>query len=503
MLELLFEGLKTTLHPEMLLILFLGVAGGIAIGSLPGLTATTGVAVLLPLTFGMEATAALVMLVGVYIGAIFGGSIPAILLKTPGTPAGAATVLDGYSLTTRGEAAKALSMSTIASFTGGMTSTIMLITISPILAKFALKFSAPEYFALAVFGLSIIASISGTNPIKGLLAGFFGLFIATVGMDPITSYPRFTLGRIELLNGFAVIPVLIGLFAVAEAFVQMEKILEEEYAIKTKFKKNIISLKELIKVSPTMIKSALLGTFIGSVPGAGADIAAFTAYNEARRSSKHPEKFGTGVLEGIAAPEAANNGVTGGALVPLLTLGVPGDAVAAIMLGALIIQGLQPGPLLFEKNADIVYGLFGAMLVGNLIMLALGLLGIRIYSKIVEIPKKIIVPIIISLSIVGAYAMNNSIFDIWITFVFGIIGYIMQKIEMPSSPIVLAIILGPMAESNLRKAMLMYQGDWSFLWTRPITVLFLFLAVFSIVSSYVRMQKSIKNAEGSEQEANS
>lgn len=503
MLGLLFEGLKTTFQPQIFFVLLLGVAGGIAIGALPGLTATTGVAVLLPLTFGMDATAALVMLVGVYIGAIYGGSIPAILLKTPGTPAGAATVLDGYSLTTQGEAAKALSMATIASFTGGMTSTIMLITISPILANFALKFSAPEYFALAVFGLSIIASISGTNPIKGLLAGFFGLFIATVGMDPITSLPRFTFGKLALLNGFAVIPVLIGLFAVAEALVQMEKILEEEYAIKTKFKKAIISLKELIKVAPTMLKYALLGTFIGAVPGAGADIAAFTAYNEARRSSKHPEKFGTGVLEGIAAPEAANNGVTGGALVPLLTLGVPGDAVAAIMLGALIIQGLQPGPLLFEKNADVVYGLFGAMLIGNILMLTLGLLGIKVFGKIIEIPKKIIVPIIISLSIVGAYAMNNSIFDIWVALAFGVIGYIMQKIEMPASPIVLAIILGPMAETNLRKAMLMYQGDWSFLYTRPITVVFLFLAVFSVVSSYVRMQKSIKNAAGSEQESNS
>lgn len=492
MLELLWEGLKVTFTPNILFLLVLGVTGGIAIGSLPGLTATMGVAVLLPFTFGMEPTSGLVLLVGIYIGAIYGGSISAILLKTPGTPAAAATVFDGNELAKRGEAAKALSMSTIASFTGGMTSTIMLITISPLLASFALRFSAPEYFALAVFGLSIIASISGKNPIKGLMAGFFGLFIATVGMDPITSYPRFTFGKLELLNGFSVIPVLIGLFAISEALTQMEVILKEEHLIATKFKRSIVSLKELIKVAPTMIKSAIMGTFIGAVPGAGADIAAFTAYNEARRSSKEPEKFGTGSLEGIAAPEAANNGVTGGALVPLLTLGVPGDAVAAILLGALIIQGLQPGPLLFEKNASVVYGLFSSMLVGNIIMLTVGLLGIRIFSKIVEIPKKIIIPIIISLSIVGSYSINNSVFDIYVAIGFGIIGYLMQKIEMHPSPIVLALILGPMAESNLRKALLMYQGEWSFLYTRPITVFFLFFAVFSIVSSYIRMRKANK-----------
>lgn len=489
MIELLFEGLKTTLQPSVFIFLISGVAGGIAIGSLPGLTATMGVAVLLPLTFGIEATTALVLLVGIYIGAIYGGSISAILLKTPGTPAAAATVLDGHELAKRGEAGKALSISAIASFTGGMISTIMLITVSPLLANFALRFGAPEYFALAVFGLTIIASISGNNPLKGLLAGFFGLFIATAGMDPVTSFPRFTFGRVELLNGFTIIPVLIGLFALAEAFIQMERIFIEEVKIGSKIKKGFLSAKEFFKILPIMIKSGFIGTFIGSIPGAGADIAAFVCYNEARRSSKESEKFGTGVLEGIAAPEAGNNGVTGGALVPLLTLGVPGDAVTAILLGALIIQGLQPGPLLFQENAGVVYGLFSSMLVGNILMLLLGLLGIRLFSKVIEIPKKIIVPIIITLSIVGSYSMNNSIFDVYIALVFGVIGYFMQKTEIPASPIILAIILGPMAESNLRRSLLMYDGSLSFMYTRPITAVFLGLAIFSLVSSYYRLYK--------------
>lgn len=490
MFSLLLDGLQTTFSPGIFPFLLLGVTGGIVIGALPGLTATMGVAVLLPLTFGMESTRALVMLAGVYIGAIYGGSIAAILLKTPGTPAAAATVLDGYELARKGEAAKALSVSAIASFTGGMVSTVMLITISPALANFALRFGAPEYFALAIFGLSIIASISGKSPVKGLLAGMFGLLISTVGLDPVTSFPRFTFGEMNLFNGFAIIPVLIGLFALAEAFVQMEKIFEPSHAIETNFKRGMISLRETVTLMPTMIKSALIGTFIGSIPGAGADIAAFVSYNEARRTSKKGSEFGTGCLEGIAAPEAGNNGVTGGAMVPLLTLGVPGDAVTAILLGALIIQGLQPGPLLFTKNADVVYGLFASLFVGNILMLLIGLLGVRLFCRVVELPKRIIIPVIITLSMVGAYSMNNSIFDMWVCVAFGVIGYIMQKADVPSSPIILAVILGPMAESNLRRAVLMYEGSYSFLWTRPIGVVFLVLAALSLYSSYRRAHAS-------------
>ena len=486
MVALLLNGLHTTFSLAIFPFLVLGVAGGIVIGALPGLTATMGVAVLLPLTFGMESTRALVMLAGIYIGAIYGGSISAILLKTPGTPAAAATVLDGYELARKGEAAKALSISAIASFTGGIVSTVMLITISPILANFALRFGAPEYFALAVFGLSIIASISGKSPVKGLLAGMFGLLISTVGLDPVTSFPRFTFGEINLFNGFAIIPVLIGLFALAEAFVQMEKIFEPAQAVDTNFKHGMVSLKETISLLPVMIKSAFIGTFIGSIPGAGADIAAFVCYNEARRTSKKSKEFGTGCLEGIAAPEAGNNGVTGGAMVPLLTLGVPGDAVTAILLGALVIQGLQPGPLLFAKSPEIVYGLFSSLFVGNILMLVFGLLGVLLFCRVVELPKRIIIPVIVTLSMVGAYSMNNSIFDVWVCIAFGGIGYIMQKVEMPSSPIILAVILGPMAESNLRRAVLMYEGGYSFLWTRPITIVFLALALLSLYSSYKR-----------------
>ncbi|MBC2857131.1 tripartite tricarboxylate transporter permease [Cetobacterium sp. 2A] len=489
MFEYLLNGFATALQMGNLFYLITGVIGGVVIGALPGLTATMGVAILLPFTFGMEAITGLIMLVGIYIGAIYGGSISAILLNTPGTPASAATCLDGYPMVQKGQASKALSASTIASVVGGLVSCVALVTVSPFLAKFALRFSAPEYFALALFGLTIIASISSENFLRGIIAGIIGLLISTVGMDSITSYPRFTFGMIDLLNGFSVIPVLIGLFAVSEVFNQIE-ILVNEKEVKTNVKidKNYMSFKEIKQALPTMIKSGILGTFIGSIPGAGADIAAFVCYNEAKRSNKN-EKFGEGSLIGISAPEAGNNGVTGGALVPLLTLGVPGDAVAAVLLGALIVQGLTPGPLLFEQNPDIVYGLFSAMILGNIILLGVGLGGIKFYSRIVEIPKVLMIPSILILSTIGSYSMNNSLFDVIVTFIFGIIGYIMTKIKMPSSPIVLAIILGPMLETNLRKAVLMYNGSYSFLWTRPITIVFLILTITSLISAIRKNHK--------------
>ena len=487
--QYLLNGLMTALHLSNFLYLCVGVTGGIVIGALPGLTATMGVAILLPFTFGMEPVTGLIMLVGIYIGAIYGGSISAILLNTPGTPASAATCIDGYPLVKKGMAAKALSVSTIASAIGGLISCVALVTISPILAKFALKFSSPEYFALALFGLTIIASISSGNFLKGILAGVIGLLISTVGMDAITSFPRFTFDNVDLLNGFSVIPVLIGLFAVSEVLVQIEEVItEKEVNVETVKNKNYMNLKELKHCMPTILKSGILGTLIGAIPGAGADISAFICYNEAKRANKN-EKFGEGSLIGVAAPESGNNGVTGG----VLTLGVPGDAVAAVLLGALIIQGLTPGPLLFEQNPDIVYGLFSAMIIGNILLLIIGLAGIKFYSKIVDIPKKFMIPCILVLSAIGSYSMNNSVFDIFITLTFGVVGYIMTKINIPISPIVLSVILGPMLETNLRKSVIMYEGSYSFLYTRPITIFFLlltFISVYSSIRKYLKKDKT-------------
>lgn len=491
MFDAIFLGFQHSFTISNFLLLFLGVTCGIAIGSLPGLTATMGVAVLLPLTFSLSAAEGLSLLIGVYIGAIYGGSISAILLKTPGTPAAAATALDGYAMVEQGKASKALSISVIASFIGGITSVLVLMFFSPYLAKFALRFSAPEYFALAIFGLTIIVTISSSNLVKGLLAGIFGLLIATIGMDPITSSPRFIYGKIWLLEGFSIIPVLIGLFAIGEALNQVGSLGDNSPLKKIKINRSYLSIKEFFTLFPTMIKSALMGTVIGSVPGAGADIAAFVSYNEAQNRCKPNEiPFGQGNPKAIAAPEAGNNGVTGGALVPLLTLGVPGDAVAAILLGAFMINGIAPGPLLFQNQKDLVFGLFASMFIANFIMLFLGLAGIPLFSRVTEIPKKIVIPVILILSTVGAYAINNSFFDIIVAYIFGLIGFLFIKAKIPTSPVVLAIILGPMAETNLRKAVMMYEGGLGFLWQRPITIFFLSLALLSLSAALRKRKKN-------------
>lgn len=466
-----------------------GVISGILVGALPGLTATMAVALLVPFTFGRPIIESMAMLLGIYCGAMYGGSISAILIRTPGTPSAAATVLDGYPLAKQGKAGKAIRMATVASGIGGLGGALIMTFLSPVISRAALAFSAPEYFSLAVFGLSIIISVSGSSITKGLIAGVFGLLLSTIGLDPSSGYPRFTFGSMELYGGLAFIPTLIGLFAISEVFINVEDLLTRE---KTKSKVTDMKLhwSELRGTLKTIFRSTILGTFIGAIPGAGADIAAFVGYSEAKRGSKHPELFGTGLLEGVAAAEAANNACTGGAMIPMLSLGVPGDAVTAVLLGALIIQGLQPGPMLFKEHLDLVNAIFAAMIVANIIMIILGLLGSQYVARIINIDQRILLSVILLLSVVGAFSMRNSIFDIWVALAFGVIGYFMSKYEFPTSPILLALILGPMTESNLRRALIMTHGDWTVFFTRPISLAMLCLAVISVVTSIRKEQQA-------------
>ncbi|MCC8190957.1 MAG: tripartite tricarboxylate transporter permease [Planctomycetes bacterium] len=470
----------TVFELRTFLYIVLGVAAGMCIGCLPGLTATMGVALVLPLTFGMEAAPGILLLIGVYVGAIYGGSVSAILIRTPGTPAAAATVLDGYEFAKRGEAGRALGISTTSSFIGGIVSCIVLTLLSPQLAKVALDFNAPEFFMLAVFGLCIIASISGDSLAKGIICGAAGILLSCVGIDGITGSMRFTYGNINLLSGINYIPVMIGLFAMSQAFEGIERIY-----VKGEASKKIDSvlpkredLRTILTLSPLF---GLVGTFIGIIPGAGADIGAFVAYGQAKNLSKNPAAFGTGVTAGVSAPEAANNGVTGGALIPMLTLGVPGDAVAAIMIGALTIQGLQPGPLLFRNHSTLVYSVFLGMVIANCAMFIMGLSCIRIFTKVLSIPKAILTPGIFVLCVVGSYAMANNFFDVYTMLIFGIIGYFLNKVEYSSSPAVLGIILGPMAESNFRRALIMSKGNYGTFFATGISWLFIVLIVSSLV----------------------
>ncbi|MFT6925492.1 MAG: putative tricarboxylic transport membrane protein [Psychromonas sp.] len=486
---MLAEALNLVLQPSVLLYIVLGVTGGMCIGCLPGLTTTMGVALVLPLTFGMDATPSILLLIGVYVGAVYGGSVSAILLNTPGTPASAATALDGYKMACKGEAGRALGIATTSSFIGGVISCIYLILISPVLAKFALRFSAPEFFMLALFGLCIISTISGKSMVIGLLSGTLGILIATIGIDDITGTMRFTFDNMNLFSGINFIPVMIGLFAMSQAFVGVEDIMKKT-ASTGKITHVFPKRSDWGLIFKNSIPFGSLGAFIGCIPGVGADIASFIAYGQAKSVSKHPEKFGTGIPEAISAPEAANNGVTGGALIPMLTLGVPGDAVAAIMIGALTVQGLQPGPLLFQNDAPIVYAIFIGLLIANVCMLVLGLNSVRLFTKVLSVPKSILVPTIFLLCFVGSYALANNIFDVIIMLFFGIVGYFFQKIEMSASPAILGLILGPMAESNFRRALLMARGDFGTFLSTGICWVFFILIIISLLLPFIRKRLS-------------
>lgn len=489
---MIIDALALALQPSVLLYMFFGVAGGIFIGCLPGLTTTMGVALVLPITFGMDAAHSILLLVGVYVGAVYGGSISAILLNTPGTPASAATAIDGHAMAAKGEAGRALGISTTSSFLGGIVSCFFLILISPFLADFALEFSAPEFFMLAVFGLCIISSISGKSLIVGLLCGAFGVLLATIGIDDISGVARYTFGNINLFSGVNFIPVMIGLFAMSQAFASVEDIFK-----KTNNAKRVTQALPLKKDWPAIIKNSTLfgslGTFVGSIPGVGADIASFIAYGQSKSLSKNANKFGTGEPEAIVAPESANNGVTGGALIPMLTLGVPGDAIAAIMIGALTIQGLQPGPLLFQNNGDIVYAIFIGLIIANIFMLAIGLSSVRLFTRVLSVPKAVLTPIIFLLCFVGSYALANNFFDVLVMFVFGIFGYFLKKIEVSPSPIILGLILGPMAESNFRRALLMSRGEYDTFLSTGISWFFFVLILISLFSPMIsRLPKNLR-----------
>jgi putative tricarboxylic transport membrane protein len=378
-----------------------------------------------------------------------------------------------------------LSAATFSSFSGGTLSIIVLMFLSPVLASWALKFSASESFALATFGLSIIASISGESLIKGLIAGVGGLLIATIGLDPMGGFPRFTGGFVELMN-VPFIPVMIGLFAASEAFRSMEQNQQIRQGAKVAIGSLLLPWQTLRRIALTILRSSGLGVFIGMIPGAGADIAAFVAYNETRRFSKTPENFGKGEIKAVASCEAGANGCTGGALLPMLTLGIPGDAVTAIMLGALTLQGMQPGPLMFTDHGDMVYTLFVGMIFCYFMLLVLGLLSLKVIGNVVKIPGNILTPMILALCVVGTYALNNSLFDVGIMLIAGVVGYFMQKGGYPASPVVLALIMGPMAESNFRRALSLSGGSLDFLYTRPITLALLTLAAFTLLTPIIR-----------------
>ncbi len=484
----ILTALEMIFVPLNLLGLVFGVGAGIAFGAMPGLSVNMGLALLFPLTFTFQGMGGILILIGIYCGAIYGGSISAILLKTPGTPASVATTLDGYPMATvLKQPGRALGLSTLASTFGGIFSTICLIIMAPQLAKVSLQFSKPEYFALAIFGLSIITSVSSGSVIKGIMGGVIGLFLATVGIDAMSGEIRFTLDTTYLLGGVSFIPILIGLFAFAQMLTTVEEYYHKQTGLQQEVKLDRVlpSWSDFKRVFWTLVRSSFIGTFIGCVPGTGGDIASFVSYDQAKRWSSHKEKFGTGEPEGVCAPEAGNNAVSGGAFIPVLTLGIPGDGATAIMLGALMVQGLQPGPLLFVEKAPDVYAIFIGLLLANVIMSLLGFSLIKLFVKVVNVPTEILLPIIIMLTFVGTYSYNHSMNDVYLMVAAGIIGYFLNKTEFSMSAIVIGIILGGMAEQNFVGSLIMSDGSFSVFWTRPICLLFLTAAFISLLSSFL------------------
>jgi putative tricarboxylic transport membrane protein len=480
--------LMQVMDPVILGWVFLGVVVGIIFGAAPGLTATTAVALFTPITFYMPLNTSLAFLLGIYCGGFYAGSIPAILIKTPGAPGNAATVMDGYPMGQKGRAGDALGYSIVSSWIGGTLSAFALLIFAPIIGAIALKFGAPEYFAVAVLGLVCVAGVSGKSLLKGLAGAAIGMILGVIGMDPIWGIARYTFDNVNLMGGIALIPALVGLFAVTEVLGKAETMHLEGEGVIAQVNKVLLNLREYWVHRWVIIKGTAIGIIIGAIPGTGPTIASWMSYDEARRSSAHPEKFGTGIPEGIMACESSNNAVTGGALIPLITLGVPGDTVTAVLLGALMIQGLTPGPLLIQEKYDLVATLLWMLIISNVFMLALGLMGSKLFPYILRMPMKILLPVVTVLCVTGGYAVNNSFFDVQMLMVIGIAGFILMRFGFPVPPVVLGLILGPIIEPNFRRALMGSDGNPLVFVSSPLSAGLLLLTVVLVWFMYRRAQ---------------
>ncbi|NQW00405.1 MAG: tripartite tricarboxylate transporter permease [Rhodospirillales bacterium] len=479
MVEALQAMASVMFDPYLLLLIFMTTVLGVVIGVLPGLGATTGAALLLPFTLTMEPVHAIAVLATIYVSATFAGSITAILINTPGTAAAAATTFDGYPLAQRGEAGRALGIAVVSSTIGGVFSVIVLCVAAPMLARVAYEFRPPEYFALTLFGLSMLASISAGGTIRNLIGGVFGVWLATIGAEPTTGIERFMFGNYELYEGLGFVPVFIGLFAISELLIQSERI---NRIIETISMKAVLlpSREDYKKIWKTVLRSCGIGTFIGVLPAEGATVASMIGYSEAKRWSKNKEEFGKGAIEGIAGAEAANNAATGGAMVPTMVLGIPGSGTTAVILVGLMVHGLRPGPYLFTEQVTTVYQIFGAMLLANLMFLGMGLYAAKFFARISLVPLQILWPIVFALAIIGAYALSSSLLDVWIVLIFGVVGFFARRNGFAVAPIAVGLILGEMVETNFQNSLKMFEGEWWLILTQPLAALFLVFALLGL-----------------------
>ena len=482
---------------RIMLLLWGGVFAGIWVGAIPGLSGTMAVSLLISFTFSWEINNALAVMCGVFFGAVYGGAITAILLNIPGAPAAIATGMDGYPLAQKGEAGKAIGLCTVVSLFAGFVGIAALAMAAPIIASFALRFSPRDFFLLAVMGILLIGSIGGGDPVKGIMSGTVGVLLSMVGMDPSTGELRYTFGSLHLMAGISFVTAMIGLFGVSEALMQFRE--SGGKSPKQNLTKVVPDWVTFKKYLPLGIRSSLLGVFIGALPGTGGDVAALLAYDQARRMTRHPETpFGQGAYEGIVAPETANKGAIGGAFIPMLTLGIPGDAITAIIIGALFIHGLKPGPMLMIETPHLFWMIVSMLIISNVALFVLGILSVRPFAKIIEIPKSIIMPIIIILSVIGTYAIQNSVVDIFYMIGFGVLGYFMRLYGYATGPMVLGLILGPMLDANYRRTMQMAEDRIipfiSGFFTSPLS-LFLTAAIVFMLFSQTKLYRKWRGIE--------
>lgn len=495
MIEDIPNGLYLLMDPTVLLFMAIGVLAGIMIGALPGLTSPMALGLMIPLTFGMEAISALLFLLGIHFGAIYGGAITAILINTPGTPAGAAAALDGYPLTKKGQSKKALQMAAFSAFFGATLSVFSLIIFAPLLAKFAIAFGPSEYFALGILGLSVVAGVAGRSLIKALIVAVFGVFISTIGHDSLFGVERFTFGSYYIYDGIDLVIALIGLFAVSQILIRLyEHKKEKILTIHTKVSGEGLKFSEIKKYSRSMTKGGLIGVFIGSLPGTGAVMSSFFSYSEAVRSSKNPEKFGKGELEGVAAAESGSNGTESAAMIPLLTFGIPGDVGMAVFLGALLLHGVNVGPELFTTSGDFLVALFAGIIVLEILIFLAAFYGSGLFSKAVTVPEYYLFPVIAVLVMTGSYALFNDIFFVWVALAFGLFGFLLIKLNYPIPPLLLGIILGPIIENNFLLAMSSTGGNMVEFLIRPITATILVIAVFAVIIA-VRIHRRVQKVQ--------
>ena len=477
-------GFSIAFSPMNMVFVTMGVVAGTIIGALPGIGPVSGIAILIPITFGMNPTSAMILMCGVYYGCMYGGTITSVLMNVPGESSTIMTCLDGYAMAKKGRAGPALTIAAIGSFVAGTFSTVMLTVLAPPIAEVALKFGPAEYFALMLLGLTAITGLTGTSRAKGYAMGFIGLALAMIGLDPIGGDARYTFGHLELMDGIGFLPIAVGVFGVGAVLEMIDHSLQVQI-MKTSLRDMLITKKDLKDSAMPIARGSIIGFVIGVLPGAGATIATFLSYAVEKRVSKHPELFGTGVIEGVAAPESANNASTGGAMVPLLTLGIPGSGTTAVMLGAIAMFGLQPGPLLFSKNPDFVWGLIASMYIGNVMLLVLNIAFVPAFVSVLKVPYRVLAPLIAIFCVVGVYSVNYSVFDLWLMLGFGLVGYLLNKMDYPLAPLVLALVLGGYMEVALRQALKMSEGDVSTFFVRPISASIMAVVAIIVLWPYL------------------